>query len=403
MEHSSDLHSSQQDNHPSSTDSQPQPTPSSFDSNIPHLGQPSNYTEVLLHTLVQMQQQTQILMQQSQASLRESQSVSAQVAQAVDYNSQVIRHIGDTVDSGNRAPRRGGRVNGPKIKDPSQYDGDRTEGRLDDHIREVEDWYHFYNRRDVWESEEDAVKLAATFLSSSVRSLFEATASNVATMSQYTTWLNNCFRDSNEQTKYKDHWANMTQGSMSVMEFVTEIIKLGAKIRPTKTPSEMKEAFRIGISFDILGRMTEHTEWDDLPFGEYINRADRVEQSIQRSRGLRRIAENREERSNRFYSIRTPRGRTPSPKRGKEVEKGSAAWEEMCRANNSCFECGKPGHVASKCYKRTRNSTKDRAPTPARGRSASAHSRDRSRSQSRGTSRGRSQSRERAVSFKQGN
>jgi hypothetical protein len=36
---------------------------------------------------------------------------------------------------------------GPKVKEPRTYDGDRSNGKLDDHIRDVTNWVLFYKAR----------------------------------------------------------------------------------------------------------------------------------------------------------------------------------------------------------------------------------------------------------------
>ena len=38
-------------------------------------------------------------------------------------------------------------TNGPKVKEPRTYDGDRSNGKLDDHIRDVTNWVSFYQAR----------------------------------------------------------------------------------------------------------------------------------------------------------------------------------------------------------------------------------------------------------------
>jgi hypothetical protein len=42
-----------------------------------------------------------------------------------------------TLESANRATANQRSNHGPKTKEPKPYDGDRTDGKLDDHIRDV--------------------------------------------------------------------------------------------------------------------------------------------------------------------------------------------------------------------------------------------------------------------------
>ena len=103
-------------------------------------------------------------------------------------------------------------------------------------------------RRNNFRDEQEAVDLAKTFLESPIRRLFEATAvTRTITFTLYTGWLNTVFRDANEQMKQRNEWARLEQGNMSIMDFVSYIVRLGARIVPAKTYSEMKEAFRINM------------------------------------------------------------------------------------------------------------------------------------------------------------
>ena len=365
-----------------------------------------NHTEFLFQTLIQLQQQNQILFQQGQQALQDHQTMVQRIDNTLDGNRHAIRDLGDSFNNVSLALRepKATRTQGPKVKDPSTYDGDRSGDKLDTHIRELRDWFQFYRTRNVWSDETEAVQLAQTFLSNSIRQLFEATAADeTRTMDSYLKWLNNCFRDSNEQTKYRNHWAQMVQGQQSIMDFVADLVKLGAKIIPAKTSQEIKEALRIGMDSRIYAKMVEHPEWDDLPLGDYVQRADRAEETLRLAREHRGESTFREPPASRFYSILKPRnGRDgPAPFR-KRPEKGTDAWKTWCRTARACFECGKKGHPAERCYQRGNNrSPRGRSPTPMGRRSTG---RERSNSfQARNSSRSRSDQREKAVAFETGN
>ena len=49
-------------------------------------------------------------------------------------------------------------ANGLKVKEPRPYDGDRSDGKLDDHIRDVTNWVSLYEARGHWTSEREAVE-----------------------------------------------------------------------------------------------------------------------------------------------------------------------------------------------------------------------------------------------------
>ena len=44
-------------------------------------------------------------------------------------------------------------IMGLKPREPRLYDGDRSNGKLDDYIRDVTTWIDFYARRGQWTSE----------------------------------------------------------------------------------------------------------------------------------------------------------------------------------------------------------------------------------------------------------
>jgi len=52
----------------------------------------------------------------------------------------------------------------PKVKEPKTYDEDRSNGKLNRHIKDVTNWVSFYGARQHWTSEREAVEQAATYL-----------------------------------------------------------------------------------------------------------------------------------------------------------------------------------------------------------------------------------------------
>lgn len=290
-------------------------------------------------------------------------------------------------------------IRGPKVREPRPYDGDRTEGKLDDHLRDINNWVKYYEARGGWQDEEEAVRACATYLTGKVHRMFEVTGKTVRTMADYRRWLNNCFRDSNEQTNYRDQWAELTQRGRTVIDFVTELLWLGAKIEPPKSQAEIKEQFRTGLDNSILSRMYERPEWDDLPLEEYVMRADRVQQSLHQSIKAATRLGDRNPSPGRFYSIRGS-GRAGQSSNKQRPAPGTPMWDDWCKENSACFECGEQGHAVRNCPKRgpNRPQRRVRAPTPARGRSGS-----RDRSRSRDSNRSRSNSRGPRVAFKQEN
>jgi len=187
------------------------------------------------------------------------------------------------------------------------------------------------------------------------------------------------------------------------MEYLTELLWLGAKVQPPKTNADIKEQFRTGLDASLVGRMDERPEWDNLELAEYVKRADRLQRSGMQARRHVTRSGTPEPSTSRFYSIRgSGRGRSPSPMRRKP-EKGTPMWDDWCKQNRACFECGGEGHTARDCKeRRTRQpqqpDKRRRMPTPARGRSTS-----RDRSKDRGRSRSRSASRDKSVSFQEEN
>ena len=89
--------------------------------------------------------------------------LTAQNAGVLDEYKHTVQALGHTITS--MAARTGaGRGTGPKAKEPGSYDGDRTAGKLDDHIRDLENWVRFHESRGHWIDETEKVSQAATYL-----------------------------------------------------------------------------------------------------------------------------------------------------------------------------------------------------------------------------------------------
>jgi hypothetical protein len=169
-------------------------------------------------------------------------------------------------------------TSGPKVKEPKTYDGDRSNGKLDDHIRDVTNWVSFYQARGHWTSEREAVEQAATYLTGRMHRIYGLQNASLRTMSEYIEWLKRTFKDNNEQYHLRDDWQATIQGNRTVFEYASDLIYLAAKIVPAKSEAEIKEHFRAGLSSRLQMKLAEHPEWDDLSLDEFIGRADRQDQ-----------------------------------------------------------------------------------------------------------------------------
>jgi hypothetical protein len=97
-------------------------------------------------------------------------------------------------------------TNGPKVKESKTYDGDRSNGKLDDHIRDVTNWVSFYEVRGHWISEREAVEQSATYLTGRMYRIYGLQNESLRTMPQYIEWLERTFKDNNEQYHLRDDW-----------------------------------------------------------------------------------------------------------------------------------------------------------------------------------------------------
>src|SRR3954447_7083732 len=86
------------------------------------------------------------------------------LAEGQRLNQDTMNGLAQAVTTLVASQSRTSSTNGPKVKEPKTYDGDRSNGKLDDHIRDVTNWVSFYEARGHWTSEREAVEQAATYL-----------------------------------------------------------------------------------------------------------------------------------------------------------------------------------------------------------------------------------------------
>jgi hypothetical protein len=260
-------------------------------------------------------------------------------------------------------------TNGPKVKEPKTYDGDRSNGKLDDHIRDVTNWVSFYEARGHWTSEREAVEQAATYLTGRMHRIYGLQNASLRTMSEYIDWLQRTFRDNNEQYHLRDDWQATIQGNRTVLEYASDLIYLAARIVPAKSEAEIKDHFRAGLSGRLQMKLAEHPEWDDLSLDDFIGRADRQDQIEEAKDRVRYQAERRNDDRGRAYAIAgAPRrgGRRPSSLT-RRPRKGSEEWQTWCKARDACFECGDQGHIVRDCPQASGVSSRklrERTPSP---------------------------------------
>jgi hypothetical protein len=300
-------------------------------------------------------------------------------------------------------------THGPKAKEPRFYNGDRSDGKLDDHIRDVQNYLNFYEARGHWASEKEKIEHAAQYLTGRMHRMYSLQSANIHTVPAYIEWLKRTFRDHNEQQRLRDDWHATVQGDKSVMDYASDLVYLASRIVPTKTESDIKDHFRTGLRSNIKVKLAEHPEWDDLGLDDFIARADRQEQIEANRDYIRSASERRSTSRGSAYAINgAPRrgGRKHSPS-AKRPRKDTQEWRDWCRERDACYGCGETGHKSRDCPEQeetSRKSTQKRAPSPfVRGRSVSRDSqRPRNRSTSRASSTGRNTS-QKNVSFQAGN
>lgn len=285
-------------------------------------------------------------------------------------------------------PRPPTTSSGPKIKEPRPYDGDRSNRKLDDHIRDVTNWVNFYDARNHWTSPREAVEQASTFLTGKMHHIYSLQNAPLHTVTHYIAWLRATFQDHNEQQRLRQDWQATVQGSRTVHEYASDLVYLAAQITPTKSDDEIKEHFRTGLSDRLQMKLAEHPEWDNLTLDELIARADRQEQIEAAVTRFRNPSEYRSESRGRAYALNAaPRrgGRRPSSVT-RRPRKGSQEWQQWCKDKNACYGCGETGHSARDCSQTPTTDSK-----PSRGRANSPY--PRGRSPSRSLSRERNASR----------
>ncbi len=260
---------------------------------------------------------------------------------------------------------------GPKIREPRAYDGDRSNGQLDDHIRDVTNWINFYDRRGHWTSEREKVEMASTYLTGRMHRMYTLTHGSILTVTEYLIWLRETFKDNNEQSRLRDQWHACVQGDRPTMEYAQDLIYLAARIQPEKAASEIKEHFRTGLDDAIQIGMAEHPEWDDLALFEYIKCADRQQQVETAKASVRKRVGQRG--TGRILALSgTPRrGDTRKPAHFTMAHttavpsKGTKEWRDWCRKNAACFGCGSTDHQLRSC---TKSAPTTRKGPPYRGR-----------------------------------
>jgi hypothetical protein len=81
-----------------------------------------------------------------------------------DTMNGLVQAVSTLVASQSRTCSVHSSTSGPKVKELQTYDGDRSNGKLEDHIRDVTNWVSFCEARGHWTSEREAVEQAATYL-----------------------------------------------------------------------------------------------------------------------------------------------------------------------------------------------------------------------------------------------
>ena len=199
--------------------------------------------------------------------------ITLQNAGALEQYNRTIDALGAALTAANTRPST--RHHGPKPKEPSSYDGDRTEGRLEDHIRDLEAWVYFHEARNAWGDETEKVRLASNFLTGKMHRMYTLERDSISTFPDYLRWLRRTFQDANENQKLKDEWQQCLQGNLSVPEYVSDLLTLAARILPQKSEEEIKEHFRTGLNARVQLALAEHPEWDNMGLQDFIQRTDR--------------------------------------------------------------------------------------------------------------------------------
>lgn len=243
---------------------------------------------------------------------------------------------------------------GPRPREPKPYDGQRKDGALEDHIRDLTNWLNFYSARGHWSDETEKIESASTYLTSRVHRLFTLHRSEFTTVTGYCEWLKRTFQDRNEQAKLRNEWHQLIQGTSSVQEYATTLLYLRSRMEPVKSDNEVKDHFFMGLDPRLQMKIIENTAINDsLPLKDFMDIADRYEQIIESQHVV--VKGTRTHDSGRVYAMQgAPRrgGRTPVTR----PRKGTREWVQHCNKKDACYVCGREGHRARDC---TQTDTKE--------------------------------------------
>lgn len=258
----------------------------------------------------------------------------------------------------------GSSVQGPRPREPRPYDGDRTNGLLDDHLRDVTNWIAFYDRRGHWASELEKVETASTYLTGRMHRLYTLSTGRLQTLEAYIGWLKDTFKDNNEQSKLRDEWQGCVQGDRTVMTYAQDLVYLAARINPQKTDNEIKEHFRTGLSSSIQIGMAEHPEWDEVNLNQYIMFADRQQQVEEAKAEVRKRTGGRSGEQGRLLALTNAprRGGRKFTKQPQRPRKGTPEWQDWCKKASACFGCGSTKHLFRDCPNPAAKERKDSRP-----------------------------------------
>lgn len=245
---------------------------------------------------------------------------------------------------------------GPRPREPKPYDGDRSNGKLDDHLRDLTNWLSFYNARGHWQDEAEQIEYASTHLSSRIYRLYVLHRTEFSTVAGYCEWLRRTFKDRNEQTKLRNEWHALVQGSRSVQEYATALLYLRSQIQPIKTDPEVKEHFFLGLDKRLQMKLMEDPNNESLPLNTFMDLADRWEQILESQQVL--VKGTRTYDSQQLFALQG------APRRGGRGPihrpcKGTQEWTQHCNKKDACYACGRPGHRANAC---PQSDTSEKAP-----------------------------------------
>lgn len=306
-------------------------------------------------------------------------------------NQDLINHLGQAMTTMMNAQPAGPTPaarptgGGPKVKEPRSYDGDRSNNKLEDHVRDLTNWVNFYDRRGYWQSEQEKIEQSATYLTGRMHRMYDLQSNSLSTFAAYVQWLHTTFKDNNEQHRLRDDWNACIQSGKSVMEYASEILYLRARITPFKSDAEVREHMRSGLDRPIQMKLLEHPDADNLSLDEFVARADRYEQIEAAKAFIQRGSDNRSSSRGQVYAIAgAPRrgGRRPSSLT-RRPRKGTQEWQDWCKEHSACFGCGNMAHRSRDCPEKIGT-----ARSPTRGRPQSPYPRARSSSRGRSPSPG---------------